>query len=121
LLTGAGHIYMLSYGKGIYRHGIAFFYLGVLDAKLTQKAQRRQVVALEMPQLTTSETFWFGLIETHLHCRITIFFRQADLGNIAWPSFDEGDHFGASLAIENLGRPIFLPISPFIISIFSYV
>src|SRR3990172_2418709 len=87
--AGTHHIDVLAYHKGCHRHRIAFFDQRVFDTKFTQKAQRGQVVALEMSHLTTGKTFRIGLFKTQLYGRITILFWKAHLGYITWPSFDK--------------------------------
>jgi PPOX class probable F420-dependent enzyme len=63
--TGADdHIDKLADRKyGLDRDFIAFLQAVVLLAKLAQKAQRRQVVALQMPHLTCSQPFWLDFIK----------------------------------------------------------
>ena len=80
--AGANHIYQIS--PTVNTSTVQLFRLlassGIFRPKLTQKAQRREIVALEVPELTTRKTLWLDFIKTQLHCRITICVRQCAPG-----------------------------------------
>jgi hypothetical protein len=111
--AGADNINAFAYDKHVNLNRITLFDIGIVCTKFAHVAQWRQAIALEMPQLATSQTFWFYFIETQLYRTVAFFLGCSYLGNETWPSFDDRHRDGNACFIENLGHADFLSYKPF--------
>src|SRR6202142_1297750 len=82
-------------------------------SKFTKETQGGNLAGGEMPKFSVGESLGMDLRETQLHCRITLLFRHANLGNVTWPSFDERHWICDALIIEDLGHADLLANQPF--------
>ena len=62
----ADHIHQFANLENGYSYLVTLFEFWLLDTELTKKAQRRDIVALKMTQLTTAEAFWLCFAKTQL-------------------------------------------------------
>src|SRR5258706_6635499 len=85
----------------------------VFCPEFAQKAHGRNLIGLQVTQLTASKTLRIHFTKAQLHRRIPFLLRHTYLGNETWPSFDECYRIGDTFFIEDLGHADLLSNKPF--------
>jgi hypothetical protein len=85
----------------------------ILGTKFAQETQRGNLIGFQMTHLTACQTLGVHFAKAQLHRRIAFLLRHTNLGNVTWPSFDEGYRKSNALFIEDLGHANLLAYQPF--------